>query len=345
MRKLLFSCFVVFASSGCQPSCHLPDRPSGASSFRALWLGDTLLADAAEPTLASNGYDHALAALEGTWDADWVFLNAEGPFTTRTESMDPNQRWSYNAQPEAATALARYGVDAASLANNHGMDRDVEGLEDSITHLLANGISPFGAGSSIDEAREPIWLDTPDGSWAVFAFSAAEPLSRRAGSGSGGVLPLERGEAARAIALAEDLGADFAAAFVHWGNNYSEVTSRQREQAAMLSDEGFDLAIGHGPHVEQPLEEVCGMPVAWSLGNFAFGTPGRFTDEFPGYGLALHTQMGREGVHAIEVRCLRTDNREVNFQPRLCNGEEAGVVLDRLHPDLERNGEVGVWWL
>jgi hypothetical protein len=70
----------------------------------------------------------------------------------------------------------------------------------------------------------------------------------------------------------------------------------------------------------------------YSLGNFTFGTKGRFTQLEPGYGLIARTTFTAHGLLEIELTCIATDNRLIHFQPRLCSDAEAHEVLARLGP-------------
>ena len=315
---------------------------SDAPPFRILWLGDTLLADAAEPHLASNGYAWAFDHLRPLRQADYVVANAEGPITTETTVYDPLQPWSYAARPEAARALAAEGVSAAGLANNHAFDRGPAGLADTVEHLDTAGVATFGAGADIDGALRPLIVDTPHGRVGVLAFGQGGGARENAGEGRPGVAVLTRCNAAEGAHLARDTGARWLVAFVHWGVNYGEVTHAQRRQAALLAGAGYDIVIGHGPHVAQHAEVVAGMPVLYSLGNFVFGTPGRFTADAPGFGLMATTAFGPDGLEELRLHCIRTDNDEVSFQPRPCSHAEADAVLRTVHPDIAIEDGVGV---
>ena len=319
-----------------------PPARSGAPAFRILWLGDTLLGDAAVPRLDAHGRAWAFDHLRPLPDADFVIVNAEGPITARTTPHDPSRRWSYAARPEAAAALAAEGVAAAGLANNHAMDRGPDGLADAIAHLGAAGVAAFGAGANLGEALRPLIVETPHGRVAVAAFGQGGGADANAGEARPGVAVLTRRNAAEAARLAREAGARWLVAFVHWGVNYEGVTHAQRRQAALLADAGYDLAIGHGPHVAQPVEVVGGMPVVYSLGNFVFGTPGRFTAAAPGVGLMAVTAFGPGGIESLRLHCIRTDNDEVAFQPRPCAPGQADAALRALHPDIAIEDGAGV---
>ena len=63
--------------------------------------------------------------------------------------------------------------------------------------------------------------------------------------------------------------------FTHWGLEHSRLPNEaQREAARTFIAAGARLIVGAGPHAVQPLEWVDGVPVAWSLGNLIFDSPG-----------------------------------------------------------------------
>ena len=318
-----------------------PAPRSDAPPFRILWLGDTLLADAAGPQLAANGYAWAFERLRPLPGADYVIANAEGPITTATDVYDPSQRWSYQARPEAARALAAEGVAAAGLANNHALDRGPAGLADTVAHLGGAGVATFGAGEDLDRALRPLLVETPHGRVGVVAFGQGGGVRENAGEGRPGIAVLTRCNAAEGAHRAREAGARWVVAFVHWGANYTGVVHAQRTQAALLAEAGFDLAIGHGPHIAQPIAVVVGMPVVYSLGNFVFGTAGRFATDAPGVGLMATTAFGTDGLEALRLHCIRTDNDEVGFQPRPCTTSQADEVLRAVHPDIVVEDGVG----
>ncbi len=313
------------------------------ASYSILWVGDTMLADAAQDALDEHGYDYPFQRLAGFIDADFSIGNAECPITLRTAPYYPDQTWSYHAHPAAAAALADVGFDAMSLANNHLMDRGPEGVHDTLTHLAAAGITGFGAGMNAGEAAAPLWIETPDGVIAVIGMTESSSRIPQAtdpeGVGAHTFSP-ERITASRDAALLA--GARWVVAFVHWGNNYDYVEPEQRELAGQLVDAGYDLVVGHGAHVPQVVEMLDGVPILYSLGNFVFGTPGRFDAEFPGRGLMATTLFGPDGLHRVELRCILTDNDDVRFQPRPCSFEQAAAVFGALGSPVQLEGDVGV---
>lgn len=302
-------------------------------------VGDTLLGDAAQPLIDRLGGSWVGKYVDPFPPGDVVVANLEGPITDRTESFDPTQRWSYNADPAVAQALADLGVDVVSLANNHAFDRGPEGLADTMTNAAAADVFTIGAGSTAADARLPLLVRSDAMTVAVVAFgdsggeetaTADRPGLRRA-SASNFLADLE---------LAHAAGADRVIAFVHWGENYADIDDRQRALAQSLVDAGYDLVIGHGPHTVQPIEYIDGVPVVFSLGNWIFGTPGRFTGDYPGYGLVVRAVLDADAL-ALEVRCMVTDNEIIIYQPRPCSQTQAERVVGGLHPSIRMVDGVG----
>ena len=346
--------------------CGAPDssieRTKAAESapFTILWAGDTLLADAAQPLLDREGYLAPFAHLAPLPVADYVIANLEGPVTTRTTPWDPDQRWSYHGLPPAAEApaaeapaaeapaaeaLATIGIDAVSLANNHTLDRGPEGLADTIRTLGAAAVATFGAGANQYEAAAPLLIETPYGIVAVVGFGEDSSPARLASRTTPGSLVPSYSAVQRGRDLGRAAGARWLVAFVHWGTNYRTIDGEQRLWAQRFANAGYDLVVGHGPHLAQPIEFVDGMPVFYSVGNFVFGTPGRYSDAAPGISLLVTTELTQEGFRRATLTCLLTDNDEVAFRPRHCRETQAEAALGALHPEIQTSdGTTSLSW-
>lgn len=58
---------------------------------------------------------------------------------------------------------------------------------------------------------------------------------------------------------------------IHWGEEYYTLSNeRQHKLAEKLAEAGFDLVLGHHPHVIQPFERIGNTGVIYSHGNFLF---------------------------------------------------------------------------
>jgi poly-gamma-glutamate capsule biosynthesis protein CapA/YwtB (metallophosphatase superfamily) len=318
------------------------DRAVSGDLFEVVWVGDILIGDLAQQHIDQHGYAWPFEHVRPLMEADYLVGNHEAPITERTTTYFPNMQWHYNAHPASARALADVGFDALGLSNNHVLDRGPEGLTDTLDHLYAAGIQPFGAGRDGDEAAAPLLIRTPHGVIGVLGFGEAWRQGAVAGPGRAGTVPFSDESIARGAEAARAAGARWIVGFVQWGANYGGVLPRQRERAAAFARAGYTLVIGHHPHVVQEVDVVDGMPVLYSIGNFAFGTEGRFTARAPGYGLVVRTSFGSEGLHAIQLRCILTDNDVVSFQPRPCDEASAESLIRGLGPHVAWRSGAGL---
>ncbi|MDH4117153.1 MAG: CapA family protein [Acidimicrobiia bacterium] len=314
------SAAVVFALAWPSPVRPAAEVAAVSDTLSVVWAGDTMLADAVLPLVEEHGYQWPLEFVSPLLDADAVIVNVETAIGTSGRQLRPNALFTYRSDTAMLTALAEAGVDTVGMANNHSMDFGGEGLSEAMEAAHAAGLGVVGAGHDVESAGRPLIVRSQGTTLAVVAFAKDYGDARVATPDGPGINPLGRREVDRSFAVARSLGADFVAAFVHWGENYQvAVTSEQREQAQMLVDAGFDLVVGHGAHVVQEASLVHGVPVFYSLGNFVFGSPGRFEEGAPGTGIVLRTVIDGDGLVAMVATCIATDNDEVAFQPRPCD--------------------------
>ena len=310
--------------------------------FQMVWVGDVMLGDAAQADLDRHGYTWPFDHVRPLLTANVVIGNAEAPITTRRQHYFPNERWHYNMQPAAAQALADVGFTALGLSNNHTLDRGPEGLRDTLRHAREAGLRTFGGGMNVDEASAPLLIETPYGTVGVVGLSTAWNSGAVASTRRAGTIPFTDAEINRLKQAATAAGARWMVAYVHWGENYEELVPRQRTVAASFARAGYDLVIGAHPHIAQEIEVVDGMPVLYSLGNFAFGSPGRFSEAMPGLGLVARTYLDGDGFHAIEFSCIVIDNDVVRYQPRPCTETQARGLMNRLGSAVTVRGSKGL---
>ena len=339
---LLALIWLMFLLTGCQQESESLEQHDGPP-FQIVFVGDLLLGDAAQSLLDEKGYGWPFEHISDLIEGDYAIANGEGPITAEEEPWDPDQRWSYNARPEAAQALAEVGFEAVGFSNNHAMDRGPQGIVDTLAHLETSDLAFFGAGSNRADAESPLLIETPYGIVGVVGLSENWGNDWTAAKNQAGTVPLSRESINRGFRLARDAGADWVIGYVHWGKNYAEINADQRRWAREFAQVGYDLVIGHGAHSVQPIKIIQGMPVLYSIGNFVFGTPGRFSEEFPGFGLVVTSELGPEGFDRLLISCIQTDNEIVNYQPQPCTPAQAQEVLGSLSDGLIIQDDVAVF--
>jgi len=85
--------------------------------------------------------------------ADLAIVNLETAITTR--GAPAAKTYVFRAPPDAFKALTAGGVDAASMANNHGMDYGETGLRDSIAAARKARFPVIGIGLDAEQAYRP----------------------------------------------------------------------------------------------------------------------------------------------------------------------------------------------
>jgi len=222
-------------------------------------LGDISLARGVQPNVDSfsalasqlNLADLALANLESPLDQDW---SAKQQTTSAS---------SYNlcAPAENAKMLKAWGLDLLSLANNHALDCNPDGLTQTVTALESQNLIGIGS-PNIDEAIGGPYYRNVNG--LSLAFLAFDDVTQ----------PIDVEAAAAMVRTAKEQGA-LVIVSMHWGAEYQPSPShRQKEIGQALAQAGATLIWGHHPHVLQPSEwietENGSTLVFYSLGNALF---------------------------------------------------------------------------
>ncbi len=249
--------------------------------------------------------------------------NQEVPFSNRGQ-VYVKKRWSLRADPRTAASLTTAGFDLVTLANNHIMDYGVSALEDTLFILNQNSIAHAGAGLNLAAARKPAVLKTPDGQRIAFlAYSQTFPAEFWAQVNRPGTANADSQILAADIRNAKTQ-ADMVVVSFHWGEellNYPK--PYQKKFAHECIDAGASIVIGHHPHVLQGMEVYRGGLIAYSLGNFLFGSySAKSTDS-----AILAVDFDRNGLIQAQVYPVNVNNREVSFQTKLRHGADAQRVL------------------
>ena len=209
-------------------------------------------------------------------DADLVIANLECAITTHRAPWRRNPKvFHFRADPPAVDVLAAARVRCVSLANNHSLDFEVDGLLETLDLLRARGIATVGAGRDLDEARGPVLLEVGGLTVGVIGATDNEPPFA-AGPGRPGTnyVDVERSpDAADALAVsvtrARDAGADVVILALHWGPNMvTEPPEVFRDFAAALLDRGVHVLYGHSAHVFQGVERLDERLILYDTGDF-----------------------------------------------------------------------------
>ena len=114
-------------------------------------------------------FDHVKSLFS---DSDYVIGNLETPLAGEAAGY-VNGLFSFNAPDEFAIALKNAGVDFVSTANNHCMDRGIDGLKRTITVLNDIGLSCDGTHIDPEEEHHPFTTNIKGTKVAIIPFTYA----------------------------------------------------------------------------------------------------------------------------------------------------------------------------
>jgi poly-gamma-glutamate synthesis protein (capsule biosynthesis protein) len=330
---LAAGCSKKSTASGVESGPAVIKMTARSNTISLVSVGDVLLGNAAAPYLETNGYDWPFANVKALLDsADLVVGNLAAPITTRTKKLSSDDDYTYKVAPDSAAALKRAGFHALSLGNNHVLDYGVAVMRETIEALRTNNIAAFGAGDSEDEARRGIIYDFGTVRIGLLSYGDDGSDSKgRAKGARGGYAALSRTNLTQDIARMRT-NADVVVVSFHWGKNYKDVTESQQKTGRRAIELGADIVCGHHPHIVQGIEMYQGKPIIYSLGNFVFGTKGKYKDK-QGYGLVSRLIFEGKALKWVLATPIAVDNDIVKFQPRKVPPAEAQLALE---PQLKR---------
>lgn len=171
-------------------------------------------------------------------------------------------------QPLGLHAGGGEAAIAACVANNHALDCGEKGLLRTCECLVSSGMQPVGCSRqevTVLEVGDGINLGVAASCWGCnfpedeegSSLCVTEGLARESREGGScdavDLEPLRNG-----VRELERRGCSLKVATVHWGHEFEPMPTRvQAEVARALVAEGFDIIIGHHPHVVQPCEVLA----------------------------------------------------------------------------------------
>ncbi len=237
-----------------------------------------------DPDTGSYNFSHYFEYVKPVLTkADWVIGNLETCLAGKDAKLYlGNNEWEkgytawpfFNAPEVLATNLKDAGFTIISTANNHSLDRGVDGIITTNDNLDSAGLMHTGTFSSHGD-RNTLRLSQKKGiTMAFFAYSYS----------TNGIRIPERSEFMIDLIDMEQIGQDFEKAreagagcitcYLHYGSEYRRTPDDfQLATADKVLALGADIILGSHPHVVQPYKIVAEnngrkKVIAYSLGNF-----------------------------------------------------------------------------
>ena len=360
MRSLTTFLFVsLVLAVGCPRRAKAEDRPA---TLTVLVGGDVMVGRYKRDKLRLHGgpdpFEEIGPLLE---QADVTLLNLETPIADhhprriRLHGKKNRSQVIFRMPTNLAPLLARYGVDALSLANNHAEDADGEGVQTTVATLQQVGVEYAGAHPTEDPM--PPRRFQRKGHWV--SLMAVTTVRNRGEPRKNQEIPVAY-RSFRAVsrdfpglvkAQRKAYPNDLIVVSIHWGAEGStKEVAGQRRVARRIIEAGADLVWGHHPHVLQGVEAHGDGMILYSTGNCVFDMrdpvarrSGLFEVTF------VEKPEGGYRAQRLVVHPLMLRGRKVG--PRLATNEEAAEVLKplmgraarRSGMTFERDGARLVW--
>lgn len=249
----------------------------GAAGITMALAGDVMLGrgvnDALQDMEPEDPWADLLPLLRS---ADVRIVNLECALTRHSVPwLRSAKAFHFRANPEAVRVLRAASIGVVSLANNHTLDFEVQGLLDTLAHLDEAGIQHAGAGRDIAQARRPALMDVRGRRLGLVACTDNEPdFAAQENRPGTFYLPVSLDKrvldvVAASIADARRSGAELVVFSNHWGPNMVERPPElfQRFAHAVI-DLGADLFFGHSAHLVQGVEVHHGRLILYDTGDF-----------------------------------------------------------------------------
>ena len=271
--------------------------------------GDVMLGRGVNRTVAGEGIQYPFNPLLPLLNsADLLFVNLECAITSKNlEFSGAPKKFYFRSGPAGVDVLEHAGVDLVSMANNHALDADTEGLLDTLEHLDSRKIAHAGAGRNLREAMSTARVPFNGTTFGVlsccdhqanFAATADQPgiwYVNMSDSSSRESLVNEVSKASKQV--------DHLVVALHWMHNYvPSVKKRYRALAGDLINAGARILWGHSPH------HILGTE--WFENGVALYSTGDLLDD---YAVDSHYRNDRQLLY--EIRLDKNEVKQILAHP------------------------------
>ena len=249
--------------------------------------------------------------------ADYRIFNLEVPLTDREQPI-PKCGPNLIAPTKCIAGYQAMGVDLLTLANNHILDQDQQGLESTAKTLNQAGIAYTGVGSTPEDASEP-YLFTCDGK-KIGVYACAEHEFSIVTDHSAGANPIDLLESPDHVAELKKQ-CDYVIVLYHGGKEHYRYPSPNLQKVCRkLVEKGADLVVCQHSHCIGCEEKYLHGTIVYGQGNFLFDD-----DDSEFWQTALLVQIGND----FEINYLPLQKDE--YKVRLAGRAEAEEILKLFH--------------
>ena len=287
--------------------------------------GDTMLGRLVNEQISVSGYSYPWGdVLPLLKKNDINLINLETTLT-KSEKKVPKV-FNFKADPDKVQTLVEGNINVVSIANNHILDFNEEGLIETIKTLDTAKIKHVGAGMNEAEAREPVIIEKNNITIGIIGYTDNEPdWEAKDGPGTNYV------KVGNIKKVKQDIDAirnkvDILILTIHWGPNMREYPTKSFINFAhAVIDAGVDIFHGHSAHIFQGIERYNGKLILYDTGDFVDDyiiDPGLRND----YSFLYLIEVGQKGIDKIELVPVVISSRQVN----LAEGRDYEQIIEIL---------------
>jgi len=242
-----------------------------------IFCGDLMLGRLVKNAIKENGFKYPLEKITHILkSSNLTIVNLECAITDSSTIWQGTKKAFYFGAPSiAAKTLSYFGIDVVNLANNHSLDFDYKGLEDTFLNLQREQIKYVGAGLDKKQATAPLYFQKNDLRFGMISYcdhqeDFAATISKPGISYldiSNTSLAIETIQQSIKIMMQRQI--DWPILSLHWGPN---MVNRPNENfinvAHAAIDAGIKIIFGHSAHVFHGIEIYKGCPIIYAAGDF-----------------------------------------------------------------------------
>jgi poly-gamma-glutamate synthesis protein (capsule biosynthesis protein) len=270
----------------------------------------------------------------GEWlrEADILHISHETSFDPSCPPPNPLKSRFSCGSPKYIALFDDAGLDVVELTGNHIMDHGAASLLYTLNLYRLHGMSYYGGGANLAEARQPLLLKHQGNRIAFLGCNFAEPPQPLAGPKLPGANPCDWNWLTQQVAELRQQGY-VVIVTLQYKEGYSPIVMPwQSIDFRRAAEVGAAIVSGSQSHVPQQMEFFEQTFIHYGLGNLFFG---QMANQPPGPGLPLQPAQRYEfldrhvlydGSH-ISTELL-TAMLEDYARPRPMTADERAAVLE-----------------
>lgn len=269
--------------------------------------------------------------------ADYRIFNLEAPLTQSSNALS-KEGPNIKAEIETVKGIKCLDANLITLANNHILDYNQEGLDETIKTLNENNINIVGAGKNLDEATKSFIFKIGDLNIGVYACTEHEYTLAQ--EDKGGANPFDPFESLDHI---QDLKSkvDYLIVLYHGGKEfYRYPTPYLQKVCRKIIDKGADFVTCQHSHCIGTYENYKDGKILYGQGNFLFDRDDPINYEYKQTGLLIEIEF-KSDKHLMKPFINYYPIKKEKEKIRLALKEEAQQIIEEFETRAKQIKEKG----